>query len=124
MELPVQCAFAIFLKVNASKHWEEANCFFLREGPPGDSFGQCARAPLTLMQLDTAAAARSIPKLQPPWQLLKMLPLNTTQEKRWINQSDHCVSNPLTIQRGNASHTLHPKPVTSFAIPSRMDQKI
>ena len=58
MELPVQCAFAIFLKVNASKHWEEASCFFLREGPPGDSFGQCARAPLTLKQLDAAAAAR------------------------------------------------------------------
>ena len=103
---------------------EEATCLFLREWPPGDSFGQCARAPLTLKQLDTAAAAKSIPELQPPWQLLKMLPLNTTQEKRWINQSDHCVSNPLTIQRGNASHTLHPKPVTSFAIPSRMDQKI
>ena len=66
MELPVQCAFAIFLKVNASNHWEEATCLFLREWPPGDSFGQCARAPLTLKQLDTAAAAKPIPELQPP----------------------------------------------------------
>ena len=107
MELPVHCASARIQKINASKHWGRGNLLV--------SSGMAAGRQLRTMRegaADAEAAGHrrrreANPGVAAALTALGDAPLKTTQEKK-ANHSHHCVGNPLTIQRGAASHMLHP----------------